>query len=77
VEPRHTKGRTKNRVLVKIFGPRREEATGGWRQQPSGEELHDLYRSPTIQLNQITEVTVGQACGTHGGECIRGSGRET
>jgi hypothetical protein len=37
----------KNRVLSKIFGPKRDEVTGEWRKRHN-EELHDLYPSPTI-----------------------------
>jgi hypothetical protein len=37
----------KNRVLRKIFGPRRDEVTGEWRKLHSG-ELHNLYSSPDI-----------------------------
>jgi len=33
----------KNRVLRKIFGPRRSEVTGDWR-RPRNEELYDLYQ---------------------------------
>jgi hypothetical protein len=36
-----------NRVLRRIFGPRRDEVTGGWRKLHN-EELHDLYSSPSI-----------------------------
>ena len=36
-----------NRVLRRIFGPRRDKATGEWRKLHS-EELNDLYRSPNI-----------------------------
>jgi hypothetical protein len=36
-----------NRMLRKIFGPEREEATGGWRTLHN-EELHDLYSSTII-----------------------------
>jgi hypothetical protein len=32
----------KNRVLKRIFGPKRDEVTGGWR------KLHNLYSSPSI-----------------------------
>jgi hypothetical protein len=32
------------RVLRRIFGPKRDEVTGGWRKLPN-EELHDLYQS--------------------------------
>jgi hypothetical protein len=34
-----------NRVLRRIFGPKRDEETGGWRKLHN-EELHNLYSSP-------------------------------
>ena len=36
-----------NRVLRKIFGPKRDKVTGEWR-KVHGEELNDLYSSPII-----------------------------
>jgi hypothetical protein len=36
-----------NRVLRRIFGPKREEVSGGWRTLQN-EELHNLYTSPNI-----------------------------
>jgi hypothetical protein len=36
-----------NRVLRRIFGPKRDEVTGGWRKLLN-EELRDLYSSPSI-----------------------------
>jgi hypothetical protein len=36
-----------NRVLRRIFGPRRNEVTGEWRKLHNG-ELNDLYSSPNI-----------------------------
>jgi hypothetical protein len=36
-----------NRVLRKIFGPKRDEVTGEWRKSQN-EELRDLYSSPSI-----------------------------
>jgi hypothetical protein len=36
-----------NRVLWRIFGPKRDEATGEWR-RVHNEELNDLYSSPNI-----------------------------
>jgi hypothetical protein len=36
-----------NRVLRRIFGPKRDEVTGKWRTLRN-EELCDLYSSPSI-----------------------------
>jgi hypothetical protein len=36
-----------NRVLRRIFGPKRDEVTGGWRKLHIA-ELHGLYSSPSI-----------------------------
>jgi len=36
-----------NMVLRRIFGRKREEVTGEWR-EPHNEELNDLYCSPKI-----------------------------
>jgi hypothetical protein len=36
-----------NRVLRRVFGPKRDEVTGEWRKLHN-EELHDLYSSPSI-----------------------------
>jgi len=36
-----------NRVLRRIFGPKRDEVTGEWR-KIHNEELNDLYCSPDI-----------------------------
>jgi hypothetical protein len=36
-----------NRVLRRIFGPKSDEVTGGWRGLHN-EELHNLYSSPSI-----------------------------
>jgi hypothetical protein len=38
---------SENRVLKRIFGPERDEVTGGWRKLHN-EELHNLYSSPSI-----------------------------
>jgi hypothetical protein len=34
-------------MLIGIFGPKRDEVTGGWRKLHN-EELRDLYSSPSI-----------------------------
>jgi hypothetical protein len=36
-----------NRVMRRIFGPKRDEVTGEWRKLHN-EELPDLYSSPSI-----------------------------
>jgi hypothetical protein len=36
-----------NRVLRRIFGPKRDGVTGGWRKLHN-EELHNLHTSPSI-----------------------------
>jgi hypothetical protein len=37
-----------NRVLRRIFEPKRDKVTGEWRKLHN-EEFHDLYSSPTIE----------------------------
>jgi hypothetical protein len=58
-----------NRVLRRIFGPKRDEVIGEWRKLHN-EELQILYSSP----NQIKDNEVGRTCGTHGREeeCVQG-----
>jgi hypothetical protein len=43
----HRLGVTENRVLRRLFGPKRNEVTGEWRKLHN-EELHDLYSSSSI-----------------------------
>jgi hypothetical protein len=40
-----------NRVLRRIFGPKRDKVTGGWRKLHN-EELHNLYSLPSIVTTQ-------------------------
>jgi hypothetical protein len=36
-----------NRVLMRIFGPKKDEVRGEWKKL-NNEELHDMYSSPSI-----------------------------
>jgi hypothetical protein len=36
-----------NRVLRRIFGPKKDEVTGDWRKLHN-KKLHDLYSSPSV-----------------------------
>jgi hypothetical protein len=42
----------KNRVLRRIFGPKRDEVTGGWRKLHN-EELHRLYSFARYSIIRI------------------------
>jgi hypothetical protein len=53
-----------NRVLRRIFGPKRDEVTGDWRKLHI-EELRNLYSSPDI-ISQVKANDVGRACSMHG-----------
>jgi hypothetical protein len=48
-------------VLRRIFGPKRDEVTGGWRKLHN-EEQHSLNFSQNI------EDEMGEACSAHGGD---------
>jgi hypothetical protein len=54
----------KNRVLRRIFGPKRYEVTGEWRKLHN-EELRDLYSSPSI-IRIIKTRRMGGPCSTNG-----------
>jgi hypothetical protein len=41
-----------NRVLRRLFGPKRDEVTGEWRKLHN-EALNDMYPSPTIAITII------------------------
>jgi hypothetical protein len=57
-----------NRVLRRMFGPKRDEVTGEWRKLHN-EELFDLYSSPSNTLNnQVEEDEMGGPCSTNGRE---------
>jgi hypothetical protein len=47
VKEEHKLRMLENRVLRRIFGPKRDGVTGGWRKLHN-EELHNFYSSPSI-----------------------------
>jgi hypothetical protein len=68
-----------NRVMRRIFGPKRDEIRGEWRRLHK-EELNDVYFLPNIRYSvvQIQWNKMGGACSTYGEErCVQGFGGET
>jgi hypothetical protein len=68
-----------NRVLRRIFGPKRDKVTGEWRRLHN-EELNDLYSSPNIiRVIKSRRMRWAGACSTYGGKerCILDFGGET
>jgi hypothetical protein len=52
-----------NRVLRRIFGPKRDEIIGGWRKLQN-EELHNSYSSPnTIRMKSSSVRCAGHVAG--------------
>ena len=57
-----------NKVLRRIFGPRRDEVTGEWR-KVHNEELNDLLLlTQYCSGDKIGKKDLGGACNTYGGE---------
>jgi hypothetical protein len=53
-----------NRVLSRIFGPKRDEVTGGWRKLYNGCSCN-LYYSQSI-ISMTKEDEMGTMCSTNG-----------
>ena len=57
-----------NRVLRRIFGPKRDGVTGEWRKLHN-EELNDQYPTPHIfSRDSIKKNDMGGVCRTNGGK---------
>jgi hypothetical protein len=54
-----------NRVLRRIFGPKRDEVIGEWRRLHN-KELYALYSSPNIIRVIKSRKQMGRTCGTYG-----------
>jgi hypothetical protein len=54
-----------NRLLRRIFGPKRDGVTAGWRKL-NNEELRGVFSSPSIIRMLNKEDVVGGACNTNG-----------
>ena len=67
-----------NKVLRRIFGPKRDEVTEDWRKRHN-EELNDLYSSPNIVrvIQSKTMRWVGHVARIRGERLVQGFGRET
>jgi hypothetical protein len=67
-----------NRVLRRMFGPKRDEVTKEWR-KIHNEELNDLPLTQYCSDDKIEKNEMGGACSSYGGEerRIQGFGGET
>ena len=67
-----------NRVLRRLFGPKRDEVTGEWRKLHN-EELSDLYSLPNIvRMVKLRRMRwAGHVARMGEGRCAQGSGGET
>jgi hypothetical protein len=67
-----------DRVLRRIFGPKREELVGDWRKLHDV-ELHNLHASSNIITDQIKEDELGWSCSKHGSaeKFVQNCGRKT
>jgi hypothetical protein len=72
----HRQGVFQNRVLRRIFGPKRDEIIGGWRKLHN-EGLRNFYAKYNYN-DQANEDEIGRACSMHGIEegCTQSLGRE-
>ena len=69
---------SENRVLRRIFGPRRDEVTREWRRLHN-KEFYALYSSQNIIRVHIKKTEMNRTCSAYGGEerYIQGFSGET
>jgi len=69
---------SENRVLRRIYRPKRDEVTREWKKLHN-EELNDLYSLPNIVAGQVEKNEMGRTCSMYGGEegCIQCFGGDT
>jgi hypothetical protein len=67
-----------NRVLRRIFGPKREEVVGGWRRLHN-KKLHNFYTSPKIirVINSRTMKWAGHVAHMRSKKLIQNCGLQT
>jgi hypothetical protein len=65
-----------NKVLRRIFGPKRDEVTGEWRRLHN-EELYALYFSPNIRVIKSRRLRWAGHVARMGERCIQGFSGET
>jgi hypothetical protein len=67
-----------NRVLRRIFGPKRDEIIGGWKKLHN-KELHNFYSPPVMRTMTVKEGEIGGACSTcrRKEDCVQGFGKKT
>jgi hypothetical protein len=63
-----------NRVLRRMFRPKRDEETGEWRRLHNKELLCSVFHTKYHSCKQVKKTEVGRTCGMYGGEerCIQG-----
>jgi hypothetical protein len=71
-------GISENKVLRRIFVPKRDEVTGEWRRLQT-EELYALYTSTNTIRVIKSRIVMSRACSTYGGDerCVQDFGGET
>ena len=64
-------------VLRRIFGPKRDEVAGNWRELHN-EEINDLYSSPNVvRVIKLRRMRWAGHIARMGKSCIQGFGGET